>query len=132
MQILDALTRRFHRSKYVRQLPFYLMRSFGVKKYYSKKEVESAIVRWKFNAHYAEFGYAVACHPDKLASDRLHDLRKQIAEKYGLPQDFSAFELIRLSHFKGNWYSGSSDNAEYWKLLALVEKKENEYQGNNR
>nr|WP_141215523.1 hypothetical protein [Hahella sp. CCB-MM4] len=84
-------------------------------------------MKWKFNVHFADFGYAVACHPDKLDSSHLTELRKEIAEKYKLPFHFSVFNAIRLSQYKDKWHTGASaDNNEYWEFINELEEMERE------
>ena len=109
--------------KFVRQFPFYLMRQFGVKRYYSSEEIKLTAEKWKFNVNYIDYGYAIACHPDDYYFKASEQIRKEISKTYDLPKDFTVLLVLRLSQYKDNWRTPTmADNNEYWNYMSQADE----------
>ena len=61
MKALRQLFYRFQYARYVRQLPFYLIRHYGVRKAYKPKAVDEVIKRYGFNRRFSPIAYALLC-----------------------------------------------------------------------
>ncbi|EAR59628.1 DUF6559 family protein [Neptuniibacter caesariensis] len=125
INILERITRWINLRRYIRQLPFYLMREYGVKKYYDPQQVDRVAVHLQFDINYVEFGYAVDCDNRKSISEEIAKIRREYQRIYKLPADFTIFNAIRLSQYKDNWVtSAQADGEEYWRYLSQVEALE--------
>ncbi|WP_444894711.1 DUF6559 family protein [Microbulbifer sp. TRSA001] len=132
MNRIKNLFYEFQYSKYVRGLPFYVVRHSGIKKSYSTKDIDRVIYKYGFNCRYSPIGYAIlgnrkeykskakfyAPHPSR------EYIRDRVSKKYFEGKDFELLELMKLSLFKftaeGELFV---DPNEYWEYLAEIEKQ---------
>lgn len=142
MNLFTKLREKYATLRYVRQLPFYLMREYGVKRIYRISEVDVVVWKYKFSVKHMYVGYAISVSESDYvkATDGEKDLpsrdtiRLKIADKYGLPRGYDAFDLMALSQYKDNWITTAPvDGSEYWRYVNTIDKivVEENYGGTN-
>ena len=135
MSIFQGLLLDYQYHKYVRQLPFYMIRDYGIKRFYLPMEVAFAISKYGFDTKHSFIGYAMFCKREAYdeATSSLKsrptkdDIRKTIAMKYfNGKDDFTLSGLMKLSAYKSTW-SGWDDpangNDEYWKAMEQLDEQ---------
>ncbi|MFA0789837.1 DUF6559 family protein [Microbulbifer echini] len=122
----------FQYSKYVRGLPFYVVRHSGIKKSYSAKDIDRAIEKYGFNCRYSPIGYAILGNRNKYKlkakayspHPSREYIRDRISKRYFKREGFRVNELMKLSLFKftakGELFV---DPNEYWECLAKIEEQ---------
>jgi len=129
MNILRNLLYEFQYFKYVRHMPFYLVRHFGKKSHYKTKNVDYVVSKYGFNKRYSPIGYAISCQEHMYESaaktfqpcPTLKQIRRRVGSKYfNDNEDFDFYDLMLTSAFKASsgGESGISANKEYWEYMS--------------
>ncbi|WP_041598468.1 DUF6559 family protein [Hahella chejuensis] len=132
MKFFNKVLYRFQYAKYARQLPFYLIRHFGVKANYSPGQVDEMISKYGLNVRFSPIGYALFCKPEvylNLAKTyqpcpNREQIRSKVADMYFRGDiGYSLYELMQVSLFKSDWKNpGYSSSSEYWDLMAKFKR----------
>lgn len=120
--------------KYVRCLPFFVVRHNGPREFYSPFNVDQAIRMYAFNRRFSPIGYALLCNSQEFkdASEAYQPsptreyIRQRIAKMYfGADTGFSIYDLMKMSLYKSDWSgleeTGFSVNEEYWGYIGEFE-----------
>ncbi|MFA0813772.1 DUF6559 family protein [Microbulbifer epialgicus] len=132
MNFIKNLFYEFQYSKYVRGLPFYVVRHSGVKKSYSSRQIDLAIAKYGFNHRFTPIGYAILGNKKQFKSKSRAFLphpsrqyiRGRIAKKYFQGGEFGLIDLMKLSFFKIPPTDDLFiDPNEYWEYLSEIERQ---------
>jgi len=117
--------------KFVRQLPFYMMRTYGKKKLYKPKHIDKVIQKYRFNKRFSPIAYALLSSPSNFENSAkkfqpcptYSEIREKVAKKYFEGNvDFGFYTLMRVSMFKASGTAGGgnaySANDEYWAMMS--------------
>jgi len=129
---------RFQYGKYIKQLPFYMVREFTVKENYAPDEVNYAIETHGFNKRFSPIAYAMFCTAEQyekasmafLPCPSYAQIRTKIAALYfNNNVTFDLYQLMQNSTFKTIWGSNRSSSSrdavqEYWRYMAELKKIE--------
>lgn len=137
MRILRSLLYKLQFAKYARQLPFYMVRHFGIRERYLLKEINHCLNIYGFNKRFSPIAFALFCNKDdfdKLSADfqpcpTREQIRKLVAKKYfDGKTDFDLYLLMKISQFKVEWVVSDesgipSANNEYLRYMAKFDRK---------
>lgn len=114
IELLKHLWLIYQIKSYANKIPFYAIREFGAKKYYSQYEVDSILQKWSFNDKYAQIAYAILLSKKAFAeivsNEYEYNIIRQLIAKYYFNGDaeFTVCDLLSKSYFRvGAFYKST-------------------------
>ena len=85
--------------KYANRLPFLVIRKYGVRKAYSRAQIDAVVTSWFFLRRHSYIGYAIL--GGTKDQKNWYRIRQDVADtKFGGKIDFTACDLLASSHFR--------------------------------
>jgi len=133
MNMFRRIFYEFQYAKYVRQLPFYLMRHFGKRDHYKTKDIDFILKKYSFGVRFSPIAYALLGKPEEFEKaslhyaphpSREHILGKVVSRYYKGGEQVNLYTLMQRSMFKSceGGDSGPSASKEYWAQMAKFDK----------
>lgn len=123
MKFFRRLYFNHHLKKYVQEMPFYMLRKYGIKEFYRPEDVKYIAVTYGFTSKYIGIGYAMFCDSSSfnlyssstLDKNDLDEIRQIILRKY-FPENrcLTLVDLMAISSLQRF--------DEYWEIMKKLDE----------